>query len=170
MWSPQPTSDLQPATSASSSSLGDAGLPQEVIFALKCRAGALEAVAAISEREDAIRKDLIEAGIATHIIDSLTPFPESATSATSPPNPKDGNTISVILAACQAATAMSRSVGNLRTSLIDAGLGKPVFALLKHPDNAVQIAATDVSINLVLDFSPMREVSIKQTPQRHALD
>lgn len=168
MWSPQPTSDL-PATSASSS-LGDTGLPQEITFALKCRAGALEAVAAISEREDAIRKDLIEAGVATHIIDSLTPFPESATSATSPPNPKDGNTISVILAACQAATAMSRSVGNLRTSLIDAGLGKPVFALLKHPDNAVQIAATDVSINLVLDFSPMREVSIKQTPQRYALD
>lgn len=55
---------------------------------------------------------------------------------------------------------MSRSVGNLRTSLIDAGLGKPVFALLKYPDNAVQIAATDVSINLVLDFSPMREVSL----------
>ncbi|KAF1353538.1 armadillo-type protein [Delphinella strobiligena] len=159
MWSPQSpqpaTSDL--STVSPSTVLGHAGLPQEVVQALKCRAGALEAVAAISDREDTIRKDLIEAGVAAFIIESLAPFPDSALSTTSTYHAKDGNTVAVLLAACKAATAMSRSVGNLRTSLIDAGLGKPVFALLKHPNNDVQIAATNVSINLVLDFSPMRE-------------
>lgn len=161
MWSPQPpqpaNSDL--STVSPSTVLGDGGLPQEVVQALKCRAGALEAVAAISDREDTIRKDLIEAGVAAFIIESLAPFPDSALSTASTYHGKDGNTVAVLLAACKAATAMSRSVGNLRTSLIDAGLGKPVFALLKHSNNDVQIAATNVSINLVLDFSPMREVS-----------
>ena len=159
MWSPRsPNADQQTSVSPSTR-LGDGGLPLELVYALRCRAGALEAVAAIAEREDPIRKDLIEAGVAAYIIDSLTPFPDAPASSTSTYQAKDGNTIPVILAACQAATAMSRSVGNLRTSLIDAGLGKPVFALLNHPDHAVQLAATDVSINLVLDFSPMREVS-----------
>ncbi|KAL1311135.1 hypothetical protein AAFC00_001337 [Neodothiora populina] len=157
MWSPHLHSLDPQYDSSPLATLGDAGLPREVVAAMRCRATALEALAAISEREDSIRKDLIEAGAATYIIDSLTPFPDSVLSAASPPTVKDGNIVPVVLAACQAATAMSRSVGNLRTSLIDAGLGKPVLALLTHPSNAVQIAATDVSINLVLDFSPMRE-------------
>jgi len=159
MWSPQLQSSEIPTPPSSTTTLGEGNLSREVVDALKVRAGALKAVAAVSERDDPIRKDLIDAGVAAYIIDSLTPFPDVGTSSsTSSYQAKDGNTVPVILAACQAATAMSRSVGNLRTSLIDAGLGKPVFALLKHPDNRVQIAATDVSINLVLDFSPMREV------------
>ena len=52
---------------------------------------------------------------------------------------------------------MSRSVSLLRTSLIDAGIAKPVFDILKHTDPRVQIAATDVCCNLLLDFSPMRD-------------
>lgn len=159
MWSPH-SHVVDPQTPKSPwTTLGDAGLPHEIVHALKCRTGALEAVAAISEREDSIRKDLIESGVAAHIIDSLNAYPDSTLSLASATSTKEGNTVPVILAACQAATAMSRSVGNLRTSLIDAGLGKPIFALLTHSNNAVQIAATDVSINLVLDFSPMREVS-----------
>lgn len=169
MWSPQyQNTDLQ-SPSSPSTTMGNGGLPQEIVYAMKCRAGALEAVAAISEREDTMRKDLIEAGVASHIIDSLTPLPQVEGSNNAVPSPKDGNTTAVILAACQAATAMSRSVGNLRTSLIDAGLGKPIFALLNHSDNAVQIAATDVSINLVLDFSPMREVSFVSVVPRIAV-
>lgn len=160
MWSPQSQAPELLSETSPSTTLGDGGLPREIVHAMKCRAGALEAVAAISEREDTIRKDLIESGVATYIIDSLTPFPESTSSLASTSSVKDGNTVPVILAACHAATAMSRSVGNLRTSLIDAGLGKPIFALLTHSNNDVQVAATDVSINLVLDFSPMREVSL----------
>ena len=45
----------------------------------------------------------------------------------------------------------------LRTSLIDAGIAKPVFALLKHRDPDIVIAATNAICNLILDFSPMRE-------------
>ncbi|GAB7357746.1 hypothetical protein MBLNU459_g0401t1 [Dothideomycetes sp. NU459] len=136
-------------------------------------AGALEAVAAIAYKDDAIRKAIIESGIVPNIIESLTPFPVSAIpTGTTVPRAKDGNTVPVLLAACRCATAMSRSVSLLRTSLIDAGIAKPVFALLKHSDNAVQVAATNVTINLVLDFSPMRpdlvEAGIAQTLCEHA--
>ncbi|KAG9733773.1 ARM repeat-containing protein, partial [Aureobasidium melanogenum] len=60
-------------------------------------------------------------------------------------------------AACHAATALSRSVSLLRTALIDAGITKPVYNLLTFPDLEVQIAATNVTCNLVLEFSPMRQ-------------
>lgn len=43
---------------------------------------------------------------------------------------------------------------------MDAGLAAPLFGLLKHQDIEIQIQATAVVCNLVLDFSPMREVSI----------
>ena len=41
---------------------------------------------------------------------------------------------------------------------MDAGLAAPLFLLLKHQDVDLQIAATAVVCNLVLDFSPMRDV------------
>ena len=49
----------------------------------------------------------------------------------------------------------------LRTSLIDAGVGPPLFALLSHSDVEVQIAATKVVSNLAVDFSPMREAIVQ---------
>ena len=47
----------------------------------------------------------------------------------------------------------------LRTSLIDHGIANPVFDLLTHQSIKVQIAATEVITNLVLEVSPMRTVS-----------
>ena len=47
----------------------------------------------------------------------------------------------------------------LRTSLIDHGIANPVFDLLTHQSVKVQIAATEVITNLVLEVSPMRTVS-----------
>lgn len=160
MWSPQVQNGEVPSDHSPSSTLGEGGLPQELVHAMRCRAGALEAIAAIAYKDDAIRKAVIESGIVPSIIDSLSPFPDSTFSkGANVPRARDGNTVPVLLAACRCATAMSRSVSLLRTSLIDAGIAKPVFSLLKHSDNAVQIAATNVTINLVLDFSPMRPVS-----------
>ncbi len=93
----------------------------------------------------------------THIIEALVPYTESkeqdATSA------KDGNPDAVLIAACKVTRSLSRSVSVLRTSLIDHGVAQPVFELLTHPSIKVQIAATEVITNLVLDVSPMRTVS-----------
>ena len=69
------------------------------------------------------------------------------------------NPVSVLIAACGATRALSRSISILRTTLIDNGVVMPVFRLLRHPDIEVQIAATACTCNLVTDVSPMRDVS-----------
>jgi hypothetical protein len=141
--------------------LGNKGLPMEILHAMRCRQGALEALAAIAHREEIHRKAFIEAGVISCIIDSLKPFPQdlqaSIVANKGQLSVKDGNTTSVVLAACRAAKSMSRSVSMLRTSLIDAGIAKPIFELLRHPNVKVQIAATNVVSNLLIDFSPMKE-------------
>jgi hypothetical protein len=157
MWSADShTSDSQvPPTP--SAILGLDGLAPEVMHVMKCRAGALDALAAIAEKEDVNRKAVIDSGVISNIIDSLVPI--SAFDSSTLPS-KNGNTVPVLLAACHAATALSRSVSLLRTALIDAGITKPIYALLAFPDVEVQIAATNVICNLVLEFSPMRQVRI----------
>lgn len=75
---------------------------------------------------------------------------------------KGGNPVPVLVGACNLARAMSRSVSILRTSLIDAGIARPIHNLVKHPNEEVQIAATNVMCNLLLEVSPMREVCINQ--------
>lgn len=161
IWNAQPSSNEQ-LDVPESCRLGPKGLPVEIRHAMLCRRSALEAIAALGKKEDSHRKAIVEAGVVNCIIDSLKPFDSSATASTrskssSYPTPKDGNTTAVILAACHAAQSMSRSVSLLRTSLIDAGIAKPIFELLKHSNPEVQIAATDVCCNLLLEFSPMRE-------------
>lgn len=146
----------------SSCILGPSGLPEEVQHALRCRQSSLEALAALAKQEDTHRKAIVEAQVVPCIIDSLKPLSLEFMHSTSAKAPqhftsKDGNSVPVILAACHAARSMSRSVSLLRTSLIDAGIARPVFQLLKHSNVQVQIAATDACCNLLLDFSPMRE-------------
>ena len=157
MW-PSRTSQ---AFKADSCSLGPRGLPAEVQRAMRCRQSALEALAALARKEDVHRKAIVDAGVAGCVIDSMKPFPASLLSNTAKlghqVSVKDGNTTSVILAACDSARSMSRSVNLLRTSLIDSGIAKPTFELLRHRDIRVQIAATNVCCNLLLNFSPMRE-------------
>lgn len=137
--------------------LGDVGLPGPIANAMECRASALRALSAITHRDDLHRKAVIDQGIISNVIDSLSPYPE--TQSPSSADLKDGNTKSVLIAACQMAAALSRSVSLLRTSLIDSGIAKPILLLLQNPDNEVQVAATDVTCNFVLEFSPMRQVS-----------
>jgi hypothetical protein len=155
MWSADSHASDSQMPPTPSSTLGLDGLAPEVLHAMKCRAGALDALAAIAEKEDINRKAVIDSGIISNIIDSLVPI--SAFDSSALPS-KNGNTVPVLLAACHAATALSRSVSLLRTALIDAGITKPIYALLAFPDVEVQIAATNVICNLVLEFSPMRQV------------
>jgi hypothetical protein len=160
MW-PARRATIEEGEKSAACQLGNKGLPMEILHAMRCRQGALEALAAIAHREEIHRKAFIEAGVISCIIDSLKPFPQdlqaSIVSNKGQMSVKDGNTTSVILAACNAAKSMSRSVSMLRTSLIDAGIAKPVFELLRHPNVKVQIAATNVVANLLIDFSPMKE-------------
>ena len=159
MWAAQPDSPADSMSQAASAQMGPCGLPKEIISIMGLRAGALRAIAAIASKDDKHRKTVIDQGVITCIIDSLTPLSPEALAGSIKPGPRDGSTIAVLIAACEAANSLSRSVSLLRTSLIDAGIAKPVLALLQHPDSAVQVAATNVSCNLVLDFSPMRQVS-----------
>ncbi|KAK4580516.1 hypothetical protein LTR86_000719 [Recurvomyces mirabilis] len=160
MWAPK-ANELDPASLPVTCVLGSKGLPSEILHAMRCRQGALQALSALSEREDVHRKLIVEAGVVPCIIDSLKPFPtdyaDKLLANRGQVGPKDGNTTPVILAACRAAKTMSRSVSLLRTSLIDAGVAKPIFQLLGHQDPEVQLAATDACANLLLDFSPMRD-------------
>lgn len=150
IWTPQTMSDQGLPDVCR---MGPSGLPSKIVHVMKCRAGALEALAALADRDDEHRKAIVDSGIINCVVDSLKPFPSDAKSWTT----TNGNTAAVILAACKAAQNMSRSVSLLRTSLIDAGVARPILDLLTHPDTRVQIAATDVCANLVLDVSPMRE-------------
>jgi hypothetical protein len=134
-----------------SSTLGKPGLSADVLHAFRVREGALLALAALAGDQDTYRKLVIELGTATHIIESLVPYSES--------REKDGNPDAVLRAACNVTRSLSRSVSVLRTSLIDHGIGNPVFDLLTHQSVKVQIAATEVITNLVLEVSPMRTVS-----------
>ncbi|KAK0252951.1 hypothetical protein B0A54_14395 [Friedmanniomyces endolithicus] len=162
MWSARRTAgNADPTTLSPTRRSGSQGLPPETLHAMRCRQGALQALAALAEKEDVHRKAIVEAGVVPCIFDSLKPFPPGYSTGDRRRGqvigPKDGNTTAVLLAACRAAKTMARSVSLLRTSLIDAGIAKPIFQLLHHADPEVQLAATDACINLLLEFSPMRE-------------
>ncbi|KAF1990621.1 ARM repeat-containing protein [Aulographum hederae CBS 113979] len=162
MWSPIPRSSqtMESTMDSPSCEIGKPGLLPEAIHAFKCRAAAMEALSAIAQKEDTYRKSIIDQGIVTCVVDSLVPQTDgpSLDGAVRPPsNDKEGNPVSVIVAACNLSRALSRSVNVLRTSLIDGGIAKPIFNLLTHPNMEVQLAATDVVCNLVLTFSPMRD-------------
>jgi hypothetical protein len=145
-----------------SSTLGRPGLSADVLHAFRVRESALLALAAIAGDQDPHRKQVIELGAATHIIESLVPYSESSE--------KDGNPDDVLKAACNVTRSLSRSVSVLRTSLIDHGIANPVFELLNHQSIKVQIAATEVITNLVLEVSPMRTVSDVTKSIAHGTD
>lgn len=159
MWTakPMPQSETDVPRSCQT---GKLTFSRELSHAMRCREGALKAIAALAAKEDLHRKAIIDSGVVSTIIDSLKPFPvddASSQGSHAQLGPKDGNTTAVILAACRAAQSMSRSVSVLRTSLIDGGIAKPLIQLLDHASLEVQIAATDVCCNLLPEFSPMRE-------------
>lgn len=153
IWQPRAASHevKDQAIDPGSSTLGRPGLSADVLHAFRVRESALLVLAAIASDQDTYRKQVIEMGAATHIIEALVPYSESSE--------KDGNPDAVLMAACNVTRSLSRSVSVLRTSLIDHGIANPVFELLNHQSVKVQIAATEVITNLVLEVSPMRTVS-----------
>lgn len=164
MWHADPEEtehkpDLQPAAECR---LGHSGYSPVLCHIMRYRENILKALAALVPFKDEYRKAVCENGVVPYIIDSLKPrASDSRLDTTSSKNTAaDGNPTPTLLAACGAARMLTRSVSVLRTSLIDAGVAAPLFALIRHDDIDVQIAATSVICNLALDFSPMKEVCI----------
>ena len=170
LWSPEPSGadEMDIREGAHASKLGPTGLSPIAYHVVKMREAVLLALAAIAPVKDEYRKAIIENGIVPFVIESLKPYDNSITvmikEAKQPTVSEKGkmgstgNPTPVLLAACGAARALSRSVSTLRTSLIDAGIAAPLFLLLEHESMEVQVAATAVVCNLILEFSPMREV------------
>lgn len=157
-WQPRSSSHevKDPNIDPASSTLGRAGLSADVLHAFKYRESALLALAALAGDQDGLRKLVIEMGAATHIIEAMVPYSENNEPGATAAAAKDGNPEPVLVAACKVTRSLSRSVSVLRTSLIDHGVAQPVYELLMHRSVKVQIAATEVITNLVLEMSPMR--------------
>jgi hypothetical protein len=161
LWHPRPSSNevKDPNIDPTSSTLGRPGLSADLLHAFRYRESALLALAALSGDQDPLRKLVIEMGAATHIVEAMVPYSENSEPGAASTSAKDGNPEPVLIAACKLTRSLSRSVSVLRTSLIDHGVAPPVYELLMHHNVKVQIAATEVITNLVLDLSPMRPVS-----------
>ena len=168
MWSSEPSEQKMTRSGRDDlSEIGPPGLSPVAYHTTKVRETTLIALAALASDKDEYRKAIIENGVIPFIIRTLkaedVKFAVSSNTETLNDEGIErkiiyGNCREAILAACGATRALSRSVSTLRTSLMDAGLAAPLFALLKCQDLEIKIAATAVVCNLVLEFSPMREV------------
>ena len=166
MWSPNATGlpEIPNRDIGSVSKLGPPGLQPIIFHTLQVRESVLMALHAMAALEDEYRKAIMDNGVVPFVVESLKPYERGAeidmftTEKSRNEFHKIGNPIPVIIAACAAAKSLSRSVGALRTILVDANLADPIYKLLTHPDAEVQVASTSAACNIVLEFSAMREV------------
>ena len=178
LWSPESDTPPLPQSSDDSCRLGEPGISPAAYHILRLRESIFAALAAIASDKDDYRKKIIDYGVMPYVIKTLKAEAVETAMKTSdqaarllPTSPIDvaWNYREAVLAACGAARALSRSVSTLRTSLMDAGLAAPLFVLLKSQDVEIKIAATAVVCNLVLKFSPMREVRLISREARHPI-
>ncbi|KAH7370560.1 armadillo-type protein [Rhexocercosporidium sp. MPI-PUGE-AT-0058] len=167
-WSPHGDEN---GGSADAPRLGHDGQSPALLHKIKVREGVLKAIAALVPFKDEYRKAIVDQGMMPYIVSSMSanprkPSAKSKKRSDKPPEDSSDedskgeygtNPVEVLIAACGAVRALSRSVSVLRTTLIDNGVAEPVFQLLQHPDIEVQIAATATVCNLLTDVSPMRE-------------
>lgn len=154
--------------------LGEDGQHPALAHKIKVRESVLKAIAALVPFKDDYRKAIVDEQIMPYVVASMSPKPRKPSTTSkrwpdkSPDDSSQGestdgygtNPVEVLIAACGAVRALSRSVSVLRTTLIDYGVAEPIFRLLQHPDSEVQIAATAAVCNLLTDVSPMREVRL----------
>ncbi|KAJ2386781.1 hypothetical protein GGI05_004278, partial [Coemansia sp. RSA 2603] len=123
---------LSAAWAAAQGEFGDAAR-----FAREARAAFLALGTVVSTSEDS-RRAAVDAGAFTHIVRALA-HDDSGVRA----------------AACLCARYIVRSVAVCRTHAADAGLLRPLLALLCDPCSDVQAAAAATLVNLLADFSPL---------------
>ncbi|KAG0263302.1 hypothetical protein DFQ27_001823 [Actinomortierella ambigua] len=111
----------------------------------KLKENSLLALAAISQMKEDCRSKVIDTKVLPHIVAAMT-------------HPSVG----VRIAACQCTRSLSRSVKNLRTCLVDAGIEEPLLQLLSDSDPGVLSCATATLCNIVLDFSPMKKMVMER--------
>lgn len=168
MWSPNPQSVGVGNIGEPSGliCLGDPGLPPQYVHKVAVRESTLKALAALTPSRDDYRKMVLDNSITPLLVESLKQYDEEQSTASfaggadmkQEQRPMTGNPSGVLIAACSLVRSLSRSVNILRTSLIDAGIAIPLFVLLTSSDIEVQIAATAAACNVLLEFSPMKEV------------
>lgn len=173
-WSPTPRGPADVDERSAASRLGEQGHLPAVAHKLRMRESALRLIAALLPFKEDYRKALVEQDVVGYVVESLQPYPskpktgkervkpeKGAEDAPSPsgPSPYGNNPNSVLIAACHVIRLLGRSISVLRTSLEDHGTAMPLFRLLKHPDTEVQVAACGAVCNLVLEYSPLRDVS-----------
>jgi hypothetical protein len=105
----------------------------------------LLAVAAVSSLTEMARRQVVEQKLLPFIIQGLSH--------------KENQ---IRLASCKCALSLSRSVKNIRTSLMDANIAEPLFKLLYDPDLNIQTTVSATLCNIILDFSPMKQVVIEK--------
>jgi hypothetical protein len=105
---------------------------------------ALLAIAAVASLSEECRKQVIELRLLPFIVACL-----------------GNHSVAIRSAACKCARSLSRSVKQLRTNLVDAGIALPIFKLLFDANEEVQITASATLCNIVLDFSPMKKIVIE---------
>ncbi|PWN29672.1 ARM repeat-containing protein [Jaminaea rosea] len=119
-------------------------------MAHRLREAVLTALAALSFTRDEIRRQIVDG-----TTPSLLPIVVSCLSSSS---------LGTRVAACRLVRALSRSIGVLRTSLVDAGVAEKLVEMIKDEtlgedgeDDELRTQATASICNLVLSFAPMRQ-------------
>jgi armadillo repeat-containing protein 8 len=180
-WSPHTENGTGTENAPPACRLGPEGQPPLLAHRVRLRESALKAIGALAAGKDEYRKAFVEQDVVPYVVESLNEAPSMPRTSKERVKPDVPNTesvigsqpssafgqnpLSVVIAACHAVRMLSRSVSILRTSLVDYGVAMPMFRFLRHPDIQVQIAATAAICNLVLEVSPMREVSAPSTEE-----
>ncbi|KAK9819822.1 hypothetical protein WJX72_002765 [[Myrmecia] bisecta] len=106
--------------------------------------GTLSALATLCEQREDCRSQLIKARVLPRIVRAL-----------------DDADSQVRAAACSCVRSLSRSVKSLRNSLVEANVADPLLRLLTDAEPAVVNMASAAICNLVLDFSPFKDVVLQ---------
>ncbi|KAJ4261474.1 hypothetical protein NW762_006899 [Fusarium torreyae] len=171
-WSPHADVDMEVENNSPLAQLGQEGQNELLVHRLKVRESTLKAIAALAGGKEDYRKAFVADDVVSYVVESLSEYPrkpQSIKERTSEKSSADSarkgetagygsNPASVIVAGCHVVRMLSRSVSILRTSLVDHGVALPIFRFMKHADVNVQVAATAAICNLVLEFSPVREL------------
>lgn len=172
-WLPDPDANMDLQEDSPTRQVGPPAKLPAYVHKIKMRETALKLVAAMATLKEEYRKALAEQDIVSYIVESLSPSPskpkspkekaaaekETENGVAAEVNPYGQNPDAVIIAACHATRALSRSVSILRTTLQDNGVAAPISKLLRNSNAEVQIAASSAVINLVTSCSPMVKVS-----------